>query len=352
MAETTEIAWADSTFNPWIGCTKVSRATNGGGGCDFCYAEKETPVRVMRGRGIETWGTGAPRQRTSADNWKQPVRWNAQADEFEAQHGRRRRVFCASLADVFDNEVDPAWRADLFTLIEATPRLDWLLLTKRIGNAAKMIDEALSAVSVAMGWHPTYLKPSWPWKHVWIGATIVSQHEADRDITKLLYVDAHVRFVSMEPLLGEVDISEDLSTWCDLCTENHKSGEGGFPGVDWVIVGGESGPNARPMNPAWARDLRDQCAFAEVPFLFKQWGEYSVHEVDARGNIEPGMDMMSLAPAKLLVWSESGWASPGKGAAVAEIFKPGAVIAQRVGKARAGRLLDGVEHNGFPRGAA
>lgn len=130
MAEQTAIEWCDATFNPWIGCTKVSP-----GGCANCYAEVSTPARVKRAAGVETWGPHGQRQRTSAHNWKQPLAWNAAADAFEAEHGRRRRVFCASLADVFDNAVPPVWRSDLFKLIVETPRLDWLLLTKRIGNA-------------------------------------------------------------------------------------------------------------------------------------------------------------------------------------------------------------------------
>lgn len=131
MSENTKIEWTDATFNPWIGCTKVSPA------CDHCYAEVSTPARTL----AVTWGAKEDRHRTSAPNWKLPLRWNAQHDEFFAANGRRRRVFCASLADVFDNAVSPSWRADLFQLIERTPNLDWLLLTKRIGNVPAMMLE-------------------------------------------------------------------------------------------------------------------------------------------------------------------------------------------------------------------
>lgn len=139
MSENSKIEWCDSTMNPWLGCTKVSPA------CEHCYAEVSTPARAL---GV-TWGAKQDRHRTSAANWKLPVRWNAQHEDFFAAHGRRRRVFCASLADVFDNAVPPSWRVDLLQLIADTPNLDWLLLTKRIGNAHGMLDEALGDVARA-----------------------------------------------------------------------------------------------------------------------------------------------------------------------------------------------------------
>ena len=188
MAENTKIEWTDHTFNPWIGCTKVSP------GCDHCYAENLMDTRM----GVASWRPGAERVRTKDANWKMPLRWNAQADAFMAQHGRRQRVFCASLADVFDNAVDPQWRADLFDLIAATPNLDWLLLTKRIGNVGNMLPV------------PFDFDKHYP--NVWIGATIVNQVEADRDIPKLLDVPARVRFLSMEPLLGPVDLTGEWLT--------------------------------------------------------------------------------------------------------------------------------------------
>lgn len=140
------------------------------------------------------WGPHGERVRTSAATWREPIRWNARHDQFFAVHGRRQRVFCASLADVFDNQVSDDWRADLFDLITATPNLDWLLLTKRIGNVAAM---------VPYDW--TCPRRGWP-PNVWLGATIVDQAEADRDIEKLLMTPARRRFLSMEPLLGPVDL--------------------------------------------------------------------------------------------------------------------------------------------------
>lgn len=262
MSANTKIEWATHTFNPWEGCTKV------GPGCDNCYAA-ERNSRFAGGIAIN-WGTGAPRRRTSWNNWRKPLAWNANHDAFFALTGHRQRVFCASLADVFDNAVDRTWREELFALIASTPNLDWLLLTKRIGNVGNMLPV------------PFDFDKHFP--NVWLGATICTQAEADRDIPKLLAVPAAKRFLSMEPLLGAVDLNYAFGIpsgagrgSCPM----HLAGiapEGllpkGHQHLNWVIVGGESGPNARPMHPDWARSLRDQCVAAGVPFLFKQWGQW------------------------------------------------------------------------------
>lgn len=224
MAETTEISWTDATFNPWIGCTKV------GPGCDHCYAERDFDLR----KGRVKWGAGNARSRTSAANWNKPRQWERQAAAFADANGRRRRVFCASLADVFDNEAPAEWRADLLALIRGTPNLDWLLLTKRISNVARMVPEGLPF-------------------NVWLGATMVTRDEFLRDLDRLRAVPATVHFVSAEPLLEDV-------------------GELDLRGIDWLIVGGESGPQARPMDAAWVRSLRRQCDRDGVAFHFKQWG--------------------------------------------------------------------------------
>jgi protein gp37 len=228
MGEITKIEWCDHTFNPWIGCTKVSPA------CDFCYAENLMGARYGRVQ----WGAGEDRVRTSPGNWRQPLRWNRQAEAA----GARPFVFCASLADVFDNEVDDLWRHDLFRLIEDTPALVWLLLTKRIGNVLKMTD-------------PERGHPCLP-RNVAIGATMANQEEYDRDRMKLWEVK-HRRaplftFGSFEPLLGPVILDKYAP--------------------DQVIVGGESGRHARPMDLDWARSLRRQSAELGRVFNFKQVG--------------------------------------------------------------------------------
>ena len=342
MGEKTGIEWSDSTFNPWIGCTRL------GPGCDHCYAEQRMDKRLH----VVNWGTGQPRKRTSAANWRGPLQWEREHEAFAAANGgRRRRVFCASLADVFDNEVDPAWRQDLFDLIANTPHLDWLLLTKRIGNAADMINAALLDDG-----------PQWPWPNVWLGATVVDQTEADRDIPKLLAAPAAKRFLSIEPMLGPVDLTEHL--WgrakpCGLCPRDLDCECGllprnsvmqlGEPALSWVIVGGESGPHARPMHPDWARSVREQCAAAGVPFLFKQRGEWLPWHHFLVSGIEDG-DGAQPTKYATVEWRERQ---------AHDVGRPdywdsmdGAIDGQqcmgRVGKKAAGRLLDGREHNGFP----
>jgi protein gp37 len=349
MAESTEIAWTDSTFNPWIGCTKVSP------GCDNCYAAAQDKFRSWTPEG---WG--GPRKRTGEDTWDKPPKWNdrpffecpdcglrgdarAMGDQplppplpgdaaafitLESPPSckhlnarpARRRVFCASLADVFDNEVDPQWRADLFDLIRRTPNLDWLLLTKRIGNVRKMV-EAAAETTVGTGalnlWLTQWAIARTPPANVWIGATVVSREEMLRDAPKLKATPASVRFWSVEPMLGDLgEIPRELMP-------------------DWVIVGGESGPRARPMHPTWATSLRDQCETAGVPFLFKQWGEW--------------------APRAGTTWSEwimeDGSRHSGSFDTrqhLESVLPYGSCGIERIGKKAAGRMLNGVTHDGFP----
>jgi len=317
MSAATNIEWADSTFNPWEGCQKV------GPGCDHCYAEARN-ARFGGGQ-ASNWGPGAPRRRTSASNWGLPLRWDAkrfmQCDKcgwrgecaaeligcgacgcIDQLRDVRRRVFCASLGDIFDNQVPFAWRVELFQLIGRTSNIDWLLLTKRIGLARQMLNEVVEELS-----HGLNTWDERPWPGVWIGATVVNQEEADRDLPKLMQTPASRRFLSMEPLLGLVDLGLDCPWVVSL---------DGRP-LDWVIVGGESGPSARPMRAQWAQSLRDQCAAAGVPFLFKQWGEHLGEKQDGNFAHEP----MELNATDDPV---------------------------RVGKKAAGRLLDGRTHDGFP----
>lgn len=269
----TKIEWADFTWNPWYGCSKVSPA------CDFCYAEALMDYRYRR---VE-WG--GDRKRTSVENWKQPLKW----DRAAKAAGKISRVFCLSLGDIWDNEVDPAWRREAFDVMDQTPNLLYLLLSKRIGNAEKMTDPFAA----------NRLLPS----NCALGATMINQEEWDRDLPKLIkateVLGARFSFASIEPMLGPINV------------------RGQFP--SWVIVGGESGPHARPMHPDWARSLRDQCAAADVPYFFKQWGEWADTE-DWPSEIQESLEIADKADGNNV----------------------------RVGKARAGRLLDGVEHSAFP----
>jgi len=322
MSENSKIEWTDHTFNPWEGCQKV------GPGCDHCYAETRN-ARFGGGTAVN-WGPSAPRRRTSAANWRKPLAWDAAHAEFFAVHGRRQRVFCASLADVFDNAVDPAWRQDLADLIMKTPNLDWLLLTKRIGNAGAMIGEMF------LDGAPD---------NVLLGATVVNQAEADRDIPKLLRVAVARRFLSMEPLLGPADLTRiDIDGHREIypltgstdCEDADGKPTPDLPRIVWVIVGGESGPGARPMHPAWVRDIRDQCEAAGVPFLFKQWGEWC-----PRGPESLGYPLVEGVPRiRLTEFGDNGSDLAARG--------EDHVWMNRAGKHAAGRLLDGVQHDGFP----
>jgi protein gp37 len=232
MGRNSEISWTHHTFNPWWGCTKVSEA------CKNCYAE----VWSKR-TGAKVWGDGAERRFFSTEHWSEPIQWNKEA----IRHHKRRRVFCASMADVLEDRRDlDLWRNRLWNIIEETPWLDWLLLTKRPENFRKMIPWA----------------GNWP-TNVWIGTTVENQEKANQRVPILLEYPALVRFVSCEPLLGKVD----LNRWL-----NHYHKKQPSIRIDWVIAGGESGHNARPTHPSWARNLRDQCQSGNVPFHFKQWG--------------------------------------------------------------------------------
>lgn len=259
MAENSKIEWTDHTFNPWSGCQRVSP------GCQHCYAE------TMAKRNPQTlgvWGPTGTRVRTSAANWRKPLLWNKQAQA----GGRRFRVFCASMADVFErrDELIP-WRAELMVLIQSTPNLDWLLLTKRPENILDM---------VPWTWHmnrPNMITNdlvsgggAWP-SNVWIGTSVENQEQAQKRIPELLKVPAAVRFLSCEPLLGPVNLEliPDALYDAGMPFEWNKL-NGDERGIKWVIAGAESGHGARPMSIDWVRGLRNQCQGAGVPFFFKQ----------------------------------------------------------------------------------
>lgn len=371
MADQSAIAWCDSTFNPWMGCTKVSPA------CDHCYAERLVTTRLKH----DAWGPGAQRVRTAESTWKAPRRWAKrpffecpncawrgdqkainrarnvrQADVEKAgvcpycgtdMMPARRRVFCASLADVFDNEVPWQWRADLLQLIDLTPEIDWLLLTKRIGNVEPMLsrlmpeaswlDELTNPVGNAepmlrgpLRAGVTTVLDLWPRPNVWLGITVCNQAEADRDIPKLLRAPAKVRFVSIEPMLGPVNnIRAKLA-------KLYRDSTGPARGIDWVICGGESGPDARPMHPDWPRAMRDQCAIAGVPFFFKQWGEWA-----PRGPESMGYPLVNDVPrVRLTDRGHNGQDLAARGG--------NDVWMQRSGVKANGTLLDGVEHQAWP----
>lgn len=274
MAETSAIEWTDSTVNFWWGCSKVSL------GCDHCYAET-----WAKRTGGDLWGPGVAR-RPIKGAFATLRKLNEGADSFIRTHGRRRRVFMQSMSDLFDNEVPIEWFATSWGAIHSVDAMDVQIVTKRLPMIEKRLD--------ALGDHAL---AGWP-RNAGLIASVVNQEEADRDIPRLIALK--VKFgipwigLSMEPLLGKVVLRYE---W--------------LRDLDWVIVGGESGPKARPMHPDWARSLRDQCEKARVPFLFKQWGEWAPAGIIPTGN-------------------------------------PRTMDLHKVGKKRAGRILDGRTHDGFP----
>jgi protein gp37 len=266
MAKNSSIEWTHHTFNPWWGCTRVSP------GCKHCYAET-----FAHRIGEDIWGPKAKRRFFGDTHWREPLKWNAEA----LKGGTRRRVFCASMADVFENraELSPI-RERLWQLIADTPKLDWLLLTKRPERVSKSVP-----------WNG-----DWP-ANIWVGVTTENQHWAQRRVPLLLDL----------PVLGPLDLARWLS---------------GPNRIDWVIAGGESGHHARPMNPDWARQLRDQCRAAAVPFHFKQWGHW-----------RPDYQSASTTRRRVLVEGSKGQA----------------ITLVRLGKHAAGRELDGRTWDELPR---
>lgn len=313
MAENSAISWTRHTWNPWMGCTKVSPA------CDGCYAEALMDKRY----GKVQWGPHGERVRTGAHTWNDPIRWNRQAEK----DGDRPFVFCASLADIFDNQVPAEWRRDAFDVMRRTPRLVYLLLTKRPQNIVKLANEVGGL----------------PWNAA-IGTTIEDQKRANINVPALIHAKNTVKplfaFLSCEPLLGPIDLQYPEELWPNgppMCCSGFECGCRGLPtdpplmwGIDWVITGGETdqgGHKARITEIAWTRSLRDQAIHAGVPYHHKQNGEWL-----AWGQMleDESTNLLSLGRDPERYQQING-----------EIYS-------RVGKKRSGRTIDGVTHEAFP----
>lgn len=294
MGDHTGISWAHKTFNGWKGCVKISAA------CRFCYAERDTSRW-----GMNVWGAKAPRIITSDGYWRRPHAWNRTAE----RTGETTRVFAFSWADVFERHPDVVTARQRFLqLIEQTPALTWMLLTKRPENVAEFAERW------AGGWPP----------NVWLGATVEQQRFVAARLSELVKIPAAIRFVSVGPTLGLVDLSPWLGT-----------------GVQWVITEGESGrkPGIRPAHPAWFRTVRDQCVHAGVAYHHKQNGEWvSPDEIDTAG-----MDDVAWNENGLTIWPNGRIAAGPAGTCV-----DGSEMLWRVGRKRAGCLLDGRVWAEFP----
>lgn len=313
MVANSKIEWCDHTLNWWYGCEAISPA------CAHCYAE----AWAKRG-GIDF----SKRKLTREETRNMAFRYQGD-QKWRDEHGRRPRVFVNSLSDWADNKAPQAWRDSLFRTIKVTPDVTYLLLTKRIGNAEKMLPA---------DWGDGY-------ENVWLGSTVIDQEEAQRDVPKLLRTPARVHFLSIEPMLGPVrlrSLDRNDRVRLDALTGQHhaenipqdpdQARRAGLHDVayfkeqlarvDWVIAGGESGGAARPISPRWLRGLRDDCAAAGVSFFFKQWGEFCPPD-----QVVPGTKLTST-----------------------HTYIDGCYV-MRFGKKACGALLDGQEHKAFPEAA-
>jgi protein gp37 len=304
-----KIEWTDETWNPVTGCSPVSP------GCVNCYAERMSTRLAGR--------CGYPADRPFAvtlhpEKLEEPLRWK-----------KPRMVFPCSMSDLFHKSISDDYRTQIFAVMALSPRHTYQVLTKRaeemLAFMTWLAEEPADTLSDAAGdlfgeeahcWVANWLNgwsrpegivddnpcngtvPRWPLPNVWVGATICNQEEADRNVPLLLQTPAAVRFVSVEPMLGDIDLDGKLPIWrCQACGEAPAISEGWrwngnnwqhhhgypvghidadyFPGIDWVICGGETGAGARPVHPGWVRGLRDQCVSAGVPFFFKSWGDWA-----------------------------------------------------------------------------
>jgi len=316
VGDTTHIEWTDATWNPVTGCTRVSP------GCVNCYIDWAPPFRI-EGRhftdrdGNRSHAIGATTGvRLHPDRLDWPLR---------KRSWRGKRVFVCSLADLFHDDVPDEYIARVFAVMALTPEVTYQVLTKRparmralltSGAFADLLGDTLGMMLFEQ--RISDYDVTFPLPNVWLGVTVEDQQRADLRIPILLDTPAAVRWLSCEPLLGPVNLGRAVGTYYGGDPREDESG------IDWVVAGGESGPGARPMHPDWARSLRDQCRDAGVPFLFKQWGDLVTEEQAPEDITLPAVSWRHLGDDQPPVW--------------------------RVGKKRAGRLLDGRTHDGYPGG--
>jgi len=348
MADKTHIEWTDATWNPITGCSKVSA------GCKHCYAERDW-ARLSANPKTRYYGRAFTDVQIHQDVLTLPLCWT-----------KPRRIFVNSMSDLFHPSVPFQFIADVFAVMSCTTRHTYQVLTKRPKRMLEFFKwltfeempffgwpDQVQATNVWPSWQPyregkqggyDNCGPAWPCENVWIGVSVEDQATADERIPLLLQTPAAVRWVSAEPLLGPVDLTrlpEDTcaseccgmqrlnaltgQSICDLSQETFDKNAH----LDWIVVGGESGANARPMHPEWARSLRDQCAASGVPFLFKQHGEWVSDE---------DIDNCNLSSPEIADADQYFRRAPW----------PSGAESYRVGKKAAGRLLDGKLHDGYP----
>jgi protein gp37 len=340
MSDKTGIEWTEATWNPVTGCSKVSQ------GCKHCYALREWP-RMAAAKHTVYFGRAFTDVMCHPERLEQPLRWK-----------RPRRIFVNSMSDLFHEAVPFEFIDKVFAIMALAPQHTFQVLTKRPERMHCYINDyqrrqttsgivVPDCVIARLNGRTNMPELRWPLPNVWLGVSVEDQATADERIPLLMQTPAALRWISAEPLLGPVDLGLQCENWSDDIVMDPETGAyecckacdytGVGNAIDWVVVGGESGPKARPTHPDWARSLRDQCAAAGVPFLFKQWGEWQIasHE---NGHFDSDMAR-----------NGAHWvASDGS------IHKPSSIGLEnpcamaRVGKKAAGRLLDGIQHDGYP----
>lgn len=317
---TTKIQWTDAVWNPVVGCSKVSA------GCTHCYAEvmanrlSANPATAKRYAGTIRKGKWTGQVNTVEQVLDDPRHWT-----------KPRRVFVNSMSDLFHESVPFGFILCVYDIMMVCPQHTFQVLTKRPKRALEFYRY----------WEdlPIHAHGQYPPKNIWLGVSVENQQAADERIPILLEIDAAVRFLSCEPLLGQVDLVKLGTHWLGPASASLGMNDG----VDWVIIGGESGPRARPMHPAWARSLRDQCQEAGVPFFFKQWGEWlpdsQIIKYDPR-------HWTRFAKAKFGTLDVDGTWSPGVYPAKFPVEQQECMY--RLGKKNSGDLLDGKMWHEFP----
>lgn len=348
MADHTHIEWTDATWNPITGCSIVSP------GCTHCYAMALAGTRLKNHESRE----GLTKQVNGNHVWTGEVRFNEQWLDQPLRWTKPRMIFVCAHGDLFAEIVPSGWIDQVFAVMALAPQHTFQVLTKRpvrMREYLNALPARSSAVAKWAAWHWGAQDPDGlydqvndavraPLPNVWLGVSVEDQRRADERIPILLDTPAAIRWISAEPLLGPVMLTNLFDYTNEHSTDalagrryfNPRDDEGSAVNrLDWVVAGGESGPNARPMHPDWARSLRDQCAAAGVPYLFKQWGEYAPRRAAAPAD--------QVDARKALIVRSDGGVTSGLLA-----YGPDAWIMDRLGKRRAGRLLDGIEHNAFP----
>lgn len=336
MADKSQIEWTEATWNPITGCSRISPGCGGPGPHGGCYAEQLAGTRLKHHPSRE----GLTKPTPNGPRWTGEVRLNAEWLDQPLRWTRPRMIFVCAHGDLFHEKVSDEWIDQVFAVMALCPQHTFQVLTKRADRMREYCrnEDVIYRIDTEMDFlineridplarHSKDLRATapliedcWPMPNVWLGVSVEDQQRADQRIRPLLETPAAVRWISAEPLLGPIDLGK---VFVSSDADGIYLNDAAILGLDWLVVGGESGPRARPMHPEWARRLRDQCQLAGVPFFFKQWGEWLVATHDSS---KEDLD---------LILSTNPIAFDG-------------AMGARLGKKKAGALLDGVEHKAMP----